>query len=264
MSNQFRDKTIVITGGTSGIGKALALSIASESANIVIAGRNTKSGRQVEDQINKEESTSKFIQTDVTSEQQVQHLFAETHDTFGSIDYLFNNAGEEGPMVPVTEFSEEVFDKVSDVNFKGAFFCVKHVLPYMLEQNNGVIVNTSSFVGTTLPFPAGMVYGATKAAIMSMTATLAEAYKEHNIRILAVSPWMVDTPMLERLTGGNDEIRNQFQQINPSGEFVKAEEIASVVTEMFAGENGYETGQAFLVDAGAKTQQVQIPFETIE
>ncbi len=263
MDTFFQNKTAVITGGTSGIGKAVALELASKSANVVIAGRNKGRGAEAEKEISNAGGNVAFIQTDISDEKQVQSLFSSAKDSYGSIDFLFNNAGVEGPIAPVTDYPLEALDEVCNVNFKGTFLCAKYALKYMAEQGKGVIVNTASFVGTTFPFPAGMAYGASKAAVLSMTSALSEGYKDQNISVMAVCPWMVETPMLERLTGGVEEARENLKALNPSGEFASAAEIASVVTGMFTGKNGYSTGQAFLVDADSKTQQIRIPLQTV-
>jgi NAD(P)-dependent dehydrogenase (short-subunit alcohol dehydrogenase family) len=165
-------------------------------------------------------------------------------------------------MAPVTDFDAETCGELAQINIKGTLLCIKHAIP-MMQNNGGTIVNNASFVGTTVPFPNGMMYGATKAAVLSMTSTLHTGYNEQGIRSLAVCPWMTSTPMVDRLTGGNDEARTQLQQINPSGKFATPEDIAKVVVDMFMNNGDYNSGEAFLVDSGAETQQVQIPYQIV-
>lgn len=169
---------------------------------------------------------------------------------YGSLDFLFNNAGFEGSMAPVTDFLAEICDKIAGFNIKGTLLCIKHAIPLMLTSG-GAIVNNASFVGTTVPFPNGMMYGATKAAVLSITSTLNAGYADKGIRAFAVCPWMTETPMLDRLTDGNDEVRAQLQQINPSGRFASSEDIAEVVSAMFMDKQLYSSGEAYLVDAGS-------------
>ncbi len=260
MEHSFEGKTAVITGGTSGIGKAVAQQLARASARVVVVGQDEEKGRRVEESLLEINEASKFVRANISNESEVESLFETTRELFGNADLLFNNAGREGIMAPVTDFPSEVCEELTQVNIKGTFLCVKYALPQMLDKGEGAIVNTASFVGTTVPFPTGMIYGATKAAVLSMTATLAEGYSDKGIRVFAVCPWMTETPMLDRLTGGQQEVRDQLQQVNPSGTFASPEDIAGVVNRMFAEDAAFVPGGAYLVDAGPEVQQVEIPY----
>jgi NAD(P)-dependent dehydrogenase (short-subunit alcohol dehydrogenase family) len=256
------NKSAVITGGTSGIGKAVAKNLMNHSVNVVIVGQDNQKGERAAEDLKSKNGNAEFIRCDISDENEVENLFEKVENNYESLDFLFNNAGTEGVMAPVTDFPAEACDKLAQVNIKGTLLCIKHALPLMLE-NGGTIVNNASFVGTTVPFPNGMMYGATKAAVLSITSTLNAGYGDKGIRAFAVCPWMTETPMIDRLTGGNDEVRSQLKQINPSGSFAKPEDISKVVTEMYLDKKSFNPGEAYLVDAGAKTQKVQIPYQAV-
>lgn len=262
MVRALKNKTALVTGGTSGIGKAVAKELAEQGANVIIVGRDKKKGERAAEELNATTQQVTFINGDISHEEEVQNLCEDIKNKHGSLDFLFNNAGVEGSMTPVTDFPVETCDELAQVNIKGPLLCIKHALPLMLK-NGGTVVNTASFVGTTVPFPMGMMYGATKAALLSITATLNAGYAEKGIRAFAVCPWMTETPMVDRLTGGSEEVRSQLEEINPSGKFAQPEDIAEIVTAMFESDNSYEPGQAYLVDAGAQTQQVQLPYQIV-
>lgn len=256
------NQTAVITGGTSGIGKAVAAKLLEQDVNVIIAGRDQEKGKKAVGELANGSGSIRFVACDVSKESDLENLFNEVKDKHQQLDYLFNNAGIEGSMAPVTDFMAETCDELAEVNIKGTLLSIKHALPLMLE-NGGTIVNNASFVGTTVPFPNGMMYGATKAAVLSMTSTLSAGYSDKGIRSLAVCPWMTATPMVDRLTGGNEEARAQLQQINPSGNFATPEDIAEVVVAMFMDTDSYGSGEAYLVDAGSQTQQVKIPYQML-
>jgi NAD(P)-dependent dehydrogenase (short-subunit alcohol dehydrogenase family) len=207
MERNLEGKTAVITGGTSGIGKAVASHLADLAANVIIVGRNDQKGKSAAEHINAQDRHVRFIKCDISDENDIKGLFDEVKEDYGRLDFLFNNAGVEGSMAPVTDFPAEACDELAQVNIKGNLLCIKHALPLMLESE-GTIINNASFVGTTVPFPNGMMYGATKAAVLSITATLNAGYGDKGIRAFAVCPWMTETPMVDRLTGGNDDVRS--------------------------------------------------------
>ncbi|MGB3905348.1 MAG: glucose 1-dehydrogenase [Anaerolineae bacterium] len=256
---QLDGKVVVVTGGSSGIGKATALELASKGAKVVIAGRNSERGDSAARMITSAGGEAIFVQTNVRYESEVVALFERAVSTFGSLYGLFNNAGIEGALGSIIECPEAVCEDVLSINIKGVFLCIKHAIPAMLEHGGGAIVNTASFVGTTVPFPDGAVYGASKAAVLSMTASVAAGFADQGIRVYAVCPWMTDTPMANRLTGGQGEAKAQFAKLNPSGKLVKPEDVAGVVVSMLADAPEYNSGEAVLVDSGGHTQKVQMP-----
>ena len=132
---------------------------------------------------------------------------------------------------------------------------MKHAIPHIAERGGGIVINTASFVGTTVPFPDGVLYGATKAAVLSMTRSVAAGSAEQNVRVFAVCPWITDTPMVDRLTGHRAEAKAQFGGINPSGRIATPEDIAGVVLSIFTGGADLESGDAVLVDSGGTTEK---------
>lgn len=244
-----KQKAALITGGTAGIGKQTALLLADKGYTVIIAGRNRESGEQLADQISGNGGEAAYICTDVSVEQEVISMVESALDQYGSIDYLFNNAGTEGVLGPLETNSETVIDRVLAANIKGVILCIKHILPLMRKQKSGVIVNTASFVGTTMPLPVAVVYGASKAAVLSITQSVAASCVEDQIKVYTVCPWVTDTPMADRLTRHNEEAKAAFGAgINPGGAIVPVEEVAEAVARLFEGTDAINTGEAVLVD----------------
>ncbi|RZK38126.1 MAG: SDR family NAD(P)-dependent oxidoreductase [Pedobacter sp.] len=247
----------IITGGTAGIGREVCLSIAKKGVKVVVAGRNSERGNEVVKQIQEAGGEALFVSTNVGTEKDVKELVDKTLNEYGRIDFLFNNAGTEGVLGPLETNTEEVIDEVLSANIKGVILCIKHILPEMVKQERGVIINTASFVGTTTPLPIAVVYGASKSAVLSITQSVAASCEDKNVKVYSVCPWVTDTPMADRLTGHDAEAKAAFgANINPSGEIVPASEIADVVLALFAGENIIKSGEAILVDKGKSTSQI--------
>ena len=252
-------RTALVTGGSSGIGYAVAAALAGAGADVMIAGRDPERGERAAHALAAAGPSGRvrFTRADVRDEPSVRDLVAATAETFGPIAFLFNNAGVEGALGPMADYPVESVDEMLATNVKGAFLCLKHVLPGMQARGSGVIVNTASFVGTVVPFPDGAIYGASKAAVLSLTQAAAAASAQGNVRVFAVCPWITDTPMVDRLTGHQPEAKRQFGGINPSGVIVTPPEIAAVVVRLFTGEEALDSGGAILVDSGGTIQRVR-------
>ncbi len=259
MRGSYENRVAVITGGTSGIGKAASRELVRKGTKVVLAGRNIERGDSAVRTITDAGGEAIFVKTDVSRETEVRLLFEQALTTFGRLDYLFNNAGIEGVLGPITECPEKVCDDVLSINTKGVILCIKHAIPEMLKNGGGAIVNTASFVGTTVPFPDGVVYGASKAAVLSITTSVALGFAEHGIRVYTVCPWMTDTPMANRLAGNQPDVKADLAKLNPSGRFVKPEEIADVVLAMFENSSRFISGEVVLVDSGGQTQKIHMP-----
>lgn len=255
-------KVAIITGGSTGIGRQVALELAKENeTNIVIAGRDEPRGITTLKEIESLGGTGLFVQTNVGSEADVKKLIELTVEKFGRVDFLFNNAGIEGVLGPLEANSEEVIDEVLATNIKGVLLCIKHVLPIMVSQQSGIIINTASFVGTTLPLPVAVVYGASKAAVISITQSVAASCADQNVKVYAVCPWVTDTPMVDRLTGFQPGAKADFgASINPSGVLAKTEDIASYVLALLADQADLISGEAVLVDSGASNKVIPMTF----
>jgi NAD(P)-dependent dehydrogenase (short-subunit alcohol dehydrogenase family) len=242
-------KTAVITGGAAGIGLATARALAAESARVVIAGRNAEHGEQAAEMLRAEKADVSFIRTDVARDEDVAAL-AEAAAATGSIDFWFNNAGVEGIAGPLEVVDDLVVRELLDVNVKGVYSGIRHASRHM--ATGGVIVNNASFVGTTAAVPIAIAYGGTKAAVVSMTRSAAVALGEQGISVFAICPFIVDTPMADRLTGGaGPEAREGFAaQLAPSGKLTAPEDIAQAVLALASDAKIYPTGTVLTVDAG--------------
>jgi NAD(P)-dependent dehydrogenase (short-subunit alcohol dehydrogenase family) len=249
-------RSAIVTGGSTGIGYAVAAALAEAGAAVTLAGRDRTRGEAAASTLARGGGRVRFAAVDVRDESSVQRLIDAATSPSGAIDFLFNNAGVEGALAPLATYPADSVDELLATNVKGVFLCLKHVLPRMLARNAGVIVNTASFVGTVVPFPDGMAYGASKAAVLSLTRTAAAAAGSHAVRVFAICPWITDTPMVDRLTGHQAEGKRQFAAVNPSGTIASPQDVASVVMRLFAGDTDLENGGALLVDAGGLTTRV--------
>ncbi len=257
MADALTGKVAVITGGATGIGKAVATRLAAAGAKVLIAGRDHVRGKTSAYDLEKHGYAVKFLRTDVRIENAISGLFDQAIDLYGGLDFLFNNAGIEGVLGPISENSEEIVDDVLSINIKGVFLCMKQVLPFFTRQGGGIIVNTSSFVGTVLPFPDAVLLGATQAGVISMTQSVAAGFASENVRVFAVCPWLTDTPMVDRLTHHQAEAKRRLAGMNPSGMAATPGDVANVVLAMFSGDPSFHSGDAVLVDHGGTTQKIR-------
>lgn len=257
MADPLAGKVAVITGGATGIGKAVATRLGAAGAKVVIAGRDHVRGKTSAFDLARQGYDVKFLRTDVRIENAIGTLFDQTLDLYGGLDLLFNNAGIEGILGPISASDEDLVDDVLAINVKGVFLSMKQVLPLFVRQGGGIIVNTSSFVGTVLPFPDAVLLGATQAAVISMTQSVAAGFADENIKVYAVCPWLTDTPMVDRLTHFEAEAKSRLAGMNPSGKAASPEDVANVVLGLFAGDHRFQAGDAVLVDHGGATQKVR-------
>jgi NAD(P)-dependent dehydrogenase (short-subunit alcohol dehydrogenase family) len=264
MPSQADKRVAVITGGTSGIGLAVASELNAAGVAVVLAGRDEERGKNATRALARD-GDAQFIRTNVRHEADVAALFEGALRRFGRVDFIFNNAGAEGAGVaPPADWSDTACDEVLLVNIKGAFLAIKHGVPALLDSGGGTIVNTASFVGTVVPILEAAVYGASKAAVISLTRAVAAGYEDKNIRCYAVCPWVTDTPMIDRLTGGGgtEAKAGLAATFNPSGKLVTTREIAEIVRDMFLERDLYANGDVVLVDGGGKAQRIQ-PFTLV-
>lgn len=249
MPDALDGKVALVTGGTSGIGRAAAEQCGARGVRVVITGRDRDRGMEAEEIISASGAEARFIKMDASSEASVRAAVNGVVDRFGGVDFLLSSAGYEGPLGPVTNLSEEACDQLLAVNVKGPIMAAKHVVPQMLNRGGGCIVNVASFLGT-IPFPLGVGYGAAKAAVIHLTRSLAADYDAEGIRCYAACPYNTDTPMIERVSGDNEEVRRQLASMNPSGQFASPQDVAKVIVNLFAGARPIEPGSAVLIDAG--------------
>ena len=240
------NKVALVTGGTSGIGKATALAFGKAGAKVVFSGRREKEGEDTANLIRLSGAECLFVRSDVSSEAEVKALIQKTVEYYGRLDCAFNNAGIDPPTKPLHEQSVADFDKLMAINVRGLFLCMKYEIQQMLTQGVGVIVNNSS-MGGLIAFPGMSPYIASKHAVMGLTRSAALDYAKQGIRINAVNPGLIATDMINRLADGNPE---QMASIVPMGRLGQAEEIAATVVFLCSDAASYITGQPIVIDGG--------------
>ena len=247
----FENKTVLITGGTSGIGKATAIAFAKEGANVVVSGRRVAEGEQVAREITSAGGSALYVQTDVGREDDIVALVEKTVGAFGALHVAFNNAGTEGQFgLLITEQTVEHYHQVCDVNIRGVLLLMKHEIPVMLRSGGGAIVNNSSAAGH-IGFPGASVYVASKFAVIGLTKTAALEFAKQGIRVNSVSPGTIQTEMFDRAFGeGETEMKRTMAAQNPVGRIGTPEEIASAVLWLSSPGAAFTTGQDIIVDGG--------------
>jgi NAD(P)-dependent dehydrogenase (short-subunit alcohol dehydrogenase family) len=250
-------KVALVTGGTSGIGKATAIAFARSGAKVVIAGRRQPEGETTVDEIQRTDGDAIFVKTDVSDEAQVKALVEKTVARYGRLDIAFNNAGIEGEFGILTaEQTAEHYQQVFDINVKGVLLSMKHEISTMLVHGGGAIVNMAS-VASTVGLPGTGIYVASKHAVLGLTRSAALEYAQQGIRINAISPGGVETEMLQRAAGQPEEesaSRTFFKNLHPIGRFSTPEEIAATVVFLASPEATFIVGANLLVDGGWTAQ----------
>ncbi len=247
---RFVGKTVLVTGGTGGIGRATALAFAREGANVVIVGRREPEGRETSRLIECDGGDAIFIPVDVSREADARMMVQETMKRYGRLDAVFNNAGVDGKPGNIPDQTEENFDFVIGINVKGLWLSMKHEIPALLESGGGAIVNNSSAMG--LVGSAGMaIYSASKHAVIGLTRSAALEFAKQRIRVNAVAPGGVQTDMLDRVTGGpHTEYRAKMAAFHPLGRIAAPEEITGAVLWLCSDEASFVTGHVLSVDGG--------------
>ncbi|MFD2629872.1 SDR family NAD(P)-dependent oxidoreductase [Oceanobacillus kapialis] len=251
----FKEKVVVITGGAGGIGKVTAKAFLDKGAKVVLVDMNGDALANAKEELGEGDDRILTVTADVTNEDDVARYVKEAKDTFGSLDVLFNNAGFEGPFVPVKDSDYKTFQKVMEVNVYGVFLGMKHAIKVMEEQGSGAIVNTISnagFIGS-----AGMSpYIASKHAVVGLTKTAALEQAETGIRVNGVAPAAIDTQMLgnieKNMSPDNVEnVRKQIQAGVPMKRYGLPVEVAQVVLFLASDEATFVTGATYPVDGGS-------------
>lgn len=258
MEKIFDGKVALVTGGSFGIGRATAVAFAKRGARVVVAdwvgdGETLEAIKSVQDDIKGSTGAKApgaiFIKCDVGNDGDVINLINKTVETFGKLDYAFNNAGIEGHSAPTHECTVENWDKTIGVNLRGVWFCMKHEIELMLKEGKGVIVNNASIAGL-VGFPGIPAYVASKHGLIGLTKTAALEYARNGIRVNVVCPGVIRTPMIDRFTGKNKEVEKQFAEQEPIGRLGEPEEVAEAVMWLCSDASSFVTGVAMPVDGG--------------
>ena len=244
------DKVVLVTGGSSGIGRAACLSYAKEGARVVLSARRAEEGEETAEMVRATGAEAVFVQGDVANAQDVEKMVATCVDTFGTLDIACNNAGIEGAITPFTEFTEKDFDQIMDVNVKGTWLCMQAELRQMIAQGGGSIVNIGSVAGVIGLANAGP-YSASKHAMIGLTKTAAQEGAAHNIRVNIVCPGLIETGMADRFTGGKDSDTEAFvmslTQMRRRG---TPQEVVDAILYLSGDQSSYITGHSMIVDGG--------------
>lgn len=240
------ERVAVVTGAASGIGLATCRRLAAEGATVVAVDVNVTAGTALA-----EELGGMFVPADVTSPEDNEHAYAQAYSRYGRIDIAFHNAGISPPEDDsILTTAEDVWQRVQDVNLTSVFLGCKTVLPYMLEQGRGSIINTASFVATLGAATSQIAYTASKGGVLAMTRELGVQFARDGIRVNALSPGPVSTPLLEELFASDPERAARRLVHVPMGRFARPEEIAAAVAFLASDDSSFITASNFLVDGG--------------
>ena len=246
--NTFAGKVALVTGGSSGIGRATAINFGEQGAKVVVAARREKEGNETADMIRKAGGEATFIQTDVRIASQVENMVNQTIKKYGRLDIAFNNAGVGGIMARMVRTTEEIFDEVVDTNFKGVWLSMKYEIPVMQKQGGGVIINNASIAGVSTAERLA-VYSGSKHAVVAISNAAATEYGRDNIRVAAICPGWIKTRMTEELRAQKDADA-MIQSNVPLKRIGEPEEVAETVIWLASDAASYVSGGAFIISGG--------------
>ena len=247
-------KVAFVTGAGGGIGRATAMAFAREGASVVVADVSEKDNQRTARMIEEQGGRALVVRCDVTRAEDVKTALDKTIEAFGRLDVAFNNAGiEPRKPAPTADYDLEEWDRIIEIDLRGVFLSMKYEIPLMLKQGGGAIVNTSSGAGV-IGIKGSPAYTAAKHGVIGLTRAAALDYAAQNIRVNTVCPGYIDTPMMDRFTGGTAEGRARVISEEPIGRMGRPEEIANAVLWLCSDASGFVIGSAMVVDGGQTIQ----------
>jgi NAD(P)-dependent dehydrogenase (short-subunit alcohol dehydrogenase family) len=245
--NAFAGRVVLVTGGSSGIGRAAAVKFGERGAKVVVANRREKEGNETVEMIKKAGGEGVFVQTDVRIASQVENMVNQTVKKYGRLDISFNNAGVGGIMARLVRTTEELFDEVVDTNFKGVWLSMKYEIPVMLQQGGGVIVNNSSIAGVSTAERLS-IYSGSKHAVVALSNAAAHEYGGDNIRVVCICPGWIKTRMTEELRAS--KYADSFRDSIPLKRWGEPEDAAEMVMWLASDAASFVSGGAFVISGG--------------
>jgi NAD(P)-dependent dehydrogenase (short-subunit alcohol dehydrogenase family) len=246
----FKDKTALITGASSGIGRATALAFAEKGSKVVVSDIDETGGQETVDLIEKMGGKAIFIKANVASKEDIQNLVNQTVAKFKTLDFAINNAGIGGPYAPTAAYEDRAYDKVIAVNQTGVFYCMREELKVMQNQKSGSIVNVSSMAGKRA-LPNTIAYVASKHAVLGMTKTAALEYARYGIRINAVCPVFTHSKLFDGMVEANPKMIEALKKTIPMRRFGEPEDIANAIIWLCDGGSSFVTGLSLPIDGGS-------------
>jgi NAD(P)-dependent dehydrogenase (short-subunit alcohol dehydrogenase family) len=246
---RFAGKVAVVTGAGSGIGRATAIAFAVEGAEVVLADIDTVGNEETARLVAEHGGRVLAVRCDVTSSSDIRGAVEQTLREFGRLDVAFNNAGIEQPPAPLVDISEDEWTRLLDIDLRSAFLCMKYEIPAMIEHGGGSIVNTSSGAGV-VGIRGQAAYVAAKHGLIGLTKSAALDYAAQGVRVNAICPGIIETPMMDRFSGGTPEGRARVIGQEPVGRMGRPEEIASAVLWLSSDLGAFATGHAMVIDGG--------------
>jgi len=246
MDRNFEYKVALVTGAGSGIGQAAAVLYAEQGANVIVSDINEKGGQETVNIITKAGGNASFVKADVSVAEECRRLMEEAIRIYSRLDIAFNNAGIGGEMNPVAEMSIEGWQKVINVNLNSVFYCMKYEIPHMLTLGKGAIVNMSSILGQ-VAFANSAAYVAAKHGVVGVTQNAAIEYAGHGIRVNAIGPAFINTPLLSML---DDQMKSAITKLHPIGRMGESREVAELATWLSSDKASFITGSYYAIDGG--------------
>lgn len=253
MVHSFEGKVALVTGAGSGIGRATALAFAQRGSKVALADSSLRGGQGTLEMIGAMGREAVFIRTDVSRSDEVRAMVEQAVTAYGRLDFAFNNAGILGDSARTHECTEENWDRVISVNLRGVWLCMRCEIPHMLKQGSGAIVNTAS-ADALVGDPGVPAYAASKGGVLQLTRTAALEYAKDNVRINAICPGTVHTPMIDRLLEEQPETEAFLRGSMPIGRFAEPEEVAEAVVWLCSDAASFVVGHALSIDGGLVAQ----------